>query len=265
VLKGEVKDILLLDVTPLSLGLETMGGVMTKLIERNTTIPTSKTQTFSTAADSQTSVEISVYQGERDFAADNKSLGKFMLSGIPMAPRGVPQIEVTYDIDANGILNVKAKDKASGKEQQITISGSSGLSKDDIERMKKDAEANAEADKKKRELVETRNMADTMCYTAEKMLKDAGDKVKPEDKSAVEAKIEALRKVKDTEDIAAMKKAADELGDAAQKVGATMYEADKTAGAAGANAGAKPGDTAGAAGEEKKAPVEGEYQEPPKA
>lgn len=257
VLKGEVKDILLLDVTPLSLGLETLGGVMTKLIDRNTTIPTSKSQVFSTAADGQTSVEIHVLQGEREFATDNKSLGRFILSGIPTAPRGVPQVEVTFDIDANGLLNVKAKDKATNKEQQITITASTGLHKDEIERMKKDAEAHAEADKKKRELVDVRNMADTMLYTTEKMLKDAGDKAKAEDKKVVEEKMEALKKVKDGEDIEAIKKAADELTDAAQKVGAAMYQSGQAA------PGAAPGAEA-SANAEKQGPVEGEYKEPGK-
>jgi len=252
VLKGEVKDILLLDVTPLSLGLETLGGVMTKLIERNTTIPTSKSQVFSTAADNQTQVEVHVLQGEREMAADNKSLGRFQLSGIPLAPRGVPQVEVTFDLDANGILNVKAKDKASGKEQKITITASSGLSKDEIERMKKDAEAHAEADKLKRELIDVRNMAESLIYSSEKMIKDAGEKVKPEDKKNVEEKIEALKKVKDGEDANAIKTASNALGEAAQKIGAGMYEA-----------GAAPGAAAGS-GDAKQGPVEGEYQEPPK-
>jgi molecular chaperone DnaK len=224
-LQGDIKgELLLLDVTPLSFGIETLGGVMTKVIDRNTTIPTSKSQIFSTAADSQPSVEVHVLQGEREMAADNKSLGRFTLSGIPPAPRGVPQIEVSFDIDANGILNVKAKDKASGKEQMITITASTNLSKEEIERMKKDAEANAEADKKRREAIEIRNMADTMIYTTEKMLKENEAKVKPEDKTNVEAKIEALKKVKDGEDLEVIKKAADELATEAQKVGAALYQ-----------------------------------------
>ena len=224
-LQGDIKgELLLLDVTPLSLGIETMGSVMTKVIERNTTIPTSKSQIFSTAADSQPSVEVHVLQGERDMAGDNRSLGKFSLNGIPPAPRGVPQIEVTFDIDANGILNVKAKDKASGKEQMITITASTNLSKEEIERMKKEAEANAETDKKRREGIEMRNMADTMLYTTEKMLKEHADKVKPEDKTSVEAKMEALKLVKDGEDLEAIKKAADELATEAQKVGAALYQ-----------------------------------------
>jgi molecular chaperone DnaK len=225
VLQGEVRDILLLDVTPLTLGLETLGGVLTPLINRNTTIPTSKSQVFSTAADGQTSVEIHVLQGERPMAADNKTLGRFMLSGIPPAPRGVPQVEVTFDIDANGILNVKAKDKATGVEQSITITASTGLSKDEIERMKKEAEAHAADDLKKKELIEARNTAETIIYTTEKMLKDAGDKVKAEDKKAIEEKIEALKKVKDADDKATIQKAADDLAQTAQKVGAAMYQA----------------------------------------
>ncbi|MCE9586362.1 molecular chaperone DnaK [Candidatus Uhrbacteria bacterium] len=224
-LQGDIKgELLLLDVTPLSFGIETLGSVMTKVIDRNTTIPTSKSQTFSTAADGQPSVEVHVLQGEREMAADNKSLGRFTLHGIPPAPRGVPQIEVSFDIDANGILNVKAKDKASGKEQMITITASTNLSKEEIERMKKDAEANAEVDKKKREGIEMRNMADTMVYTSEKMLKENDGKVKPEDKANVEAKIEALKAVKDGEDLEAIKKAADELATEAQKVGAALYQ-----------------------------------------
>ncbi|NBS41566.1 molecular chaperone DnaK [bacterium] len=236
VLQGEVKDVLLLDVTPLSLGLETMGGIATKLIERNTTIPTSKSQVFSTAADNQNTVEIHVLQGEREMAADNKTLGRFTLSGIPMAPRGVPQVEVKFDIDANGILNVSATDKGTGKSQQITITASTGLSKEEVERMKKDAEMHAEEDKKKKEQIEHRNLADTMIYTSEKMLKDAGDKVSAEEKKEVEDKIETLKAVKDGDDHEAIKKAADELSTVAQKVGAKMYEGQKAAESAPADA-----------------------------
>ncbi|MCK9361598.1 molecular chaperone DnaK [Patescibacteria group bacterium] len=224
-LQGDIKgELLLLDVTPLSLGIETLGGVMTKVIERNTTIPTSKTQIFSTAADSQPSVEVHVLQGERDMAGDNKSLGRFSLSGIPPAPRGVPQIEVTFDIDANGILNVKAKDKATNKEQTITITASTNIPKEEVERMKKDAEANAETDKKRRESIEVKNMAETMIYTTEKMMKEAEGKVKEEDKKSVEDKLAALKAVKDGEDLEVIKKAADELATEAQKVGAALYQ-----------------------------------------
>ncbi len=224
-LQGDIKgELLLLDVTPLSLGIETMGGVMTKVIERNTTIPTSKSQTFSTAADGQTSVEVHVLQGERELAADNRSLGKFTLSGIPPAPRGVPQVEVSFDLDANGILSVKAKDKATNKEQQITITASTSLSKEEIERMRKEAELHAEEDKKKREAIEVKNMAETMIYTTEKMLKENEAKVKPEDKTAIEAKIAALKQLKDGDDLEAIKKAADELATEAQKVGASLYQ-----------------------------------------
>lgn len=224
-LQGDIKgELLLLDVTPLSLGIETLGGVMTKVIERNTTIPTSKSQTFSTAADGQTSVEVHVVQGEREMANDNRSLGKFTLSGIPPAPRGVPQVEVSFDLDANGILSVKAKDKASGKEQQITITASSSLSKEEIERMRKEAEMHMEEDKKKRESIEVKNMAETMLYTTEKMLKENEAKIKPEDKTAIEAKMTALKQVKDGEDLEAIKKAADELATEAQKTGASLYQ-----------------------------------------
>jgi molecular chaperone DnaK len=230
VLSGEVggKEILLLDVTPLTLGIETLGNVATPLIERNTTIPASKSQTFSTAADNQPSVEIHVVQGERSMVADNKSLGRFHLDGLPPAPRGVPQIEVTFDIDASGILKVTAKDKASGKSQDITISGSSNLSKEDVERMKKEAEAHAEEDRKNKEVVETRNQADTLIAVSERTLKEAGDKVKDEDKKAVTEKIEALKAIKDKQDMVATKKAMDELSNAIQKVGATMYENQKS-------------------------------------
>lgn len=223
VLGGEVKDVLLLDVTPLSLGIETMGGVATKLIERNTTIPTSKTEVFSTAADNQTSVEIHVLQGEREFATDNKTLGRFILDGIPPAPRGIPQVEVTFDIDANGILNVSAKDKATGKEQKITITSSSGLSEEEVEKMRTEAEKHAEEDKAKKELVEAKNMADSLIYTTEKTLKDAGDKVKDDDKKDIEVKMEELKKVKEGDDKDAIKKAYDALGEAIQKIGAAMY------------------------------------------
>ncbi|HPV70323.1 MAG TPA: molecular chaperone DnaK [Candidatus Magasanikbacteria bacterium] len=251
ILKGEVKDVLLLDVTPLSLGLETLGGVMTPLIQRNTTIPTSKAQVFSTATDSQTSVEIHVLQGERPMAADNKSLGRFILSGIPPAPRGVPQVEVKFDIDANGILNVKATDKATNKEQQITITASTGLSKDEVEKMKKEAEMHAEEDKKKQEAIETKNLADTMVYTTEKLIRDSGDKMKAEDKKSLEEKIEAIKKVKEGNDLEAIKKSVEELSQIAQRVGAEMYQAGQQPGAAGAAPGPES---------EKKdeGPIEGE-------
>lgn len=224
-LQGDIKgELLLLDVTPLSFGIETLGSVMTKVIERNTTVPTSKSQVFSTAADGQTSVEIHVLQGEREMAADNRSLGRFTLSGIPTAPRGVPQIEVSFDIDANGILSVKAKDKASGKEQQITITASTNLSKEEVERMRKEAEMHADEDKKRRESVEVKNMAETMVYTTEKMLKENEGKVNEADKKAVEDKIAALKALQGGEDIEAIKKAADELATEAQRVGGSLYQ-----------------------------------------
>jgi len=224
VLGGEVKDVLLLDVTPLTLGIETLGSVSTPLIERNTTIPTSKSQVFSTAADNQTQVEINVLQGERPMAADNKSLGRFVLDGIPPAPRGVPQVEVTFDIDASGILNVKAKDKATGKEQSIKIQGSTGLSKEEVERMTKEAEAHAAEDAEKKEKVEARNQADSLIFTAEKTLKDAGDKAKEEDKKEVEEKISALKSILDTGSKEDLETKTKELSDVLQKVGASMYQ-----------------------------------------
>ncbi len=227
VLQGDVKDILLLDVTPLSLGLETLGGVCTTLIERNTTIPTSKSQVFSTAADNQTSVEIHVLQGERPMATDNKSLGKFTLDGIPPAPRGVPQVEVTFDIDANGILDVKAMDKATNKEQHITISGSSNISEDEIERMKKEAEAHAAEDKEKQEAIETRNKAESLVLQSEKTLKDAGDKVNDDVKKPIQEKIDALKKVLENKDAKndEIKTAYEALSEEIQKVGSQMYQA----------------------------------------
>ncbi|MCL4390020.1 MAG: molecular chaperone DnaK [Patescibacteria group bacterium] len=224
VLGGEVKDVLLLDVTPLTLGIETLGSVSTPLISRNTTVPTSKSQVFSTAADNQTQVEINVLQGERPMAADNKSLGRFVLDGIPPAPRGMPQIEVTFDIDASGILAVKAKDKATGKEQSIKITGSTGLSKDEVEKMTKEAEAHAEEDRVKKEAIDAKNAADSLIFTAEKALKDAGDKVPADVKKDVEDKIAALKGILDTgtkEDIETKSK---DLSDALQKIGAAMYK-----------------------------------------
>lgn len=224
IMMGDVKDVLLLDVTPLSLGIETLGGVCTKLISKNTTIPTSKSQIFSTAADSQTSVEIHVLQGEREMAGDNKTLGRFILDGIPPSPRGMPQIEVTFDIDVNGILNVKAKDKATSKEQSIRIEASSGLSKDDIEKMKKDAEAHVDDDRKKKEAAEARNSADTLIYTAEKSLRETGDKVPTDTKKDIEEKIEALKKVKDGNDVSAIKTVSEELSKSLQHIGEILYK-----------------------------------------
>jgi len=251
VLAGDVKDILLLDVTPLTLGIETLGSVMTPLIERNMTIPTSKSQTFSTAADGQTSVEIHVLQGERPMAVDNKTLAKFVLSGIPTAPRGIPQVEVTFDIDANGILNVSAKDKATGKEQKVTVTASSSLSKDEIERMRKDAEMHAVEDQKKKELIEIKNMAEQIHYTTEKLLKDAGDKVKPEDKKALEEKLESLKAVKGGEDAAGIKVALEAVNQEAQRIGAALYQSAKPA----EDGQQKPPD------EKKDEPIEAEFTE----
>ena len=224
VLRGDVKDVLLLDVTPLTLGIETLGGIRTPIIERNTTIPTSKEQVFSTAADSQPSVEIHILQGEREMANDNKTLGRFHLDGLPPAPRGMPQIEVKFDIDASGILNVTAKDKATNKSQSIRIEASSGLSDEEVEKMTKDAEAHAEEDKKKKEIIETRNLADALIFTTEKALKEAGEKVNEEEKKKIEEKITALKEVKDKDDKEAIQKAAEELSQASQKIGEIMYQ-----------------------------------------
>ncbi|MFH0830589.1 MAG: molecular chaperone DnaK [Parcubacteria group bacterium] len=224
ILQGDVKDVLLLDVTPLSLGIETLGGIATKLITKNTTIPTGKTQVFSTASDSQAQVEIHVLQGEREFATDCKTLGKFILDGIPPAPRGVPQIEVKFDIDANGILNVSAKDKATGKEQKITITASSGLSKDEVARMQQEAEKHATDDKKRKELVETRIRAESLINMSEKTLTEAGSKIDAATKKDVEAKVAELKKVKDKDDKAALDKAIKDLEQTIQKVGAAMYQ-----------------------------------------
>ncbi len=242
VLGGEVKDILLLDVTPLTLSVETLGNVATPIIERNTTIPTRKSQIFSTAADSQTQVEIHVLQGERPMAADNKSLGRFILDGIPPAPRGIPQIEVTFDIDANGILNVTAVDKATNRSQKITITASSGLTEAEIEKMKRDAETHADEDRKRKELIEVRNHADNLIYTTEKSLRDLGDKVPADQKTKAEDAVKNLRDVMARDDVEAIRKASDDLGQVIQQLGASMYQQPGAApsGEEGAAPGAAP-------------------------
>ena len=265
----EVKDVLLLDVTPLTLGIETLGGVMTPLIERNTTIPAEKSQIFSTAANNQTSVEIHALQGERPMASANRTLGRFILDGIPPSPRGVPQIEVKFDIDASGILTISAKDKATNKEQHITIKDSSALSKEEIEKMKKEAEKFATEDRKEKEMIDARNKADNLIYTCEKTIKDAGDKIKPESKKEVEEKIEGLKKVKDGQDSEALKKASQELEDTIQKIGAAMYQESK------ANVGPDQSAPSGQKESDSKEkdnskenkneePIEGEFEEEPK-
>ena len=248
VLAGDVKDLLLLDVTPLSLGIETLGGVMTTLITRNTTIPTRKSETFSTAADSQTSVEVHVLQGERQFARDNRTLGKFHLVGLPPAPRGVPQVEVTFDIDANGIVNVSAKDKATGKEQKITISGSSGLAKDEVERMVKDAESHASEDKAKRELIDARNQLDSLTYSVEKTLAESKDKLPAGEADKVQAALDAAKQATQGEDLAAITTATGELQKASHQMAETLYKATQAAG----------GDQGGTAGGEGTKPADGE-------
>jgi molecular chaperone DnaK len=241
--EGDIKSVLLLDVLPLSLGIETLGGISTVMIPKNTTIPTAKTQVFSTAADNQPAVEINVLQGERPMATDNRSVGKFVLDGIPPAPRGLPQVEVSFDVDANGIVTVTAKDKATGKTQSVRIEGSVGLSKEEIEKMKKEAEIHAQDDKKKQELIEARNLADNLAYTTEKALKDAGDKVSADTKKKIEEAVEALKKVKDTDKVDEIKQKTQELSQVVQQIGAELYKTAQP----------KP--------EEKKGPEEGEYKE----
>jgi molecular chaperone DnaK len=263
VLKGDVKDVLLLDVTPLSLGIETLGGVFTRLIERNTTIPTKKSQVFSTADDNQTAVTIKVYQGEREMAADNKILGQFDLVGLPPAPRGVPQVEVTFDIDANGIVSVQAKDKATGKEQQIRIQASGGLSEADIQRMVKEAEANAEADKQRREFIELKNHADGLVHQVDKNLKEHGDKLPAQEKGEAEAAMAAARSAMEGTDVEALKQATERLSQSAMKLGESMYksqQADQAADAT-AQAGAAGGQQGSQGGKPDEKVVDAEFEE----
>jgi molecular chaperone DnaK len=255
VLKGEVKDVLLLDVTPLSLGIETLGGVMTRLIEKNTTIPCRKSQVFSTAADNQPAVTVHVLQGEREMAPDNKTLGNFELTGIPPAPRGVPQIEVTFDIDANGIVHVSAKDLGTGKEQSIRITASSGLSKEEIDKMVREAEANSADDKKKRELIEARNHADNLIYSTEKSLKEFGDKIDAAEKKKIEDAAAALKKAMEGEDADLLKKASDELMQASHKLAEAVYAK------AGQSGAAEAGETPHEDGGKGEKVVEAEFEE----
>ncbi len=263
VLKGEVKDILLLDVTPLSLGVETLGGVATKVIERNTTIPTSRSQVFSTAADNQTSVEVHVLQGEREMARDNRTLGRFHLDGIPPSPRGMPQIEVTFDIDANGILNVKAQDKGTGREQSVTITASSTLAKDEVERMVKEAEAHAGEDRAKREEVELRNQADHMIHQAEKVIKDNADKIPDDVKTEVNTKLEALKGVAKGSDTNALKRSMDDFNEALQKIGQHIYQGAGAGGGTSSSSAEADGHDGGDSGEKKKEEdvVDADYRE----
>ncbi len=260
VLKGEVKDVLLLDVTPLSLGVETLGGVMTRLIERNTTIPARKSEVFSTAEDNQPAVEIHVLQGERELARDNKSLGHFRLEGIAPAPRGIPQIEVTFDIDANGILNVAARDKATGREQKITITASSGLSKQDVDRMVREAELHAQEDRQRKEEIELRNRADSMAYQSERTLKDVGDKISSSLRSDVEAKIQAVRDALSANDVNRVRTSVADLESTMQRVGQEIYS--QGGAAAGSDGYSNPGyGTTGSEQGNDSGTIEGEYRE----
>ncbi len=261
VLKGDVKDVLLLDVTPLSLGIETLGGVFTRLIDRNTTIPTRKSQVFSTAEDNQSAVTIRVFQGEREMAADNKILGQFDLVGIPPSARGMPQIEVTFDIDANGIVNVSAKDKATGKEQQVRIEASGGLSDEDIERMVQEAEANADSDKKRRELVDARNSADSMAHSAEKSLEEYGDKIDAAEKTAIETAIQELKDVKDGDDLEAITAKTEALSQASMKLGEAMYKAQQEEEAATGGGGGPEADAGASKKDDDETVVDADFEE----